>query len=199
MVDDGVVSIVTGRFAEARLYLIYALALLRPGVRVPTFASPRLFARSISHLCADDLKVLVEEGRRALDQQETDLERIRSRSVNLLTIGLAEVAALSALAPRAFTHGPLAVVLWCLGAVLIVLAIGGAAAILTARAEMGSVDPRTVASQSPPLLRAIAMEYLQALGESEGTVRARLTVLRDAVLLETVAALVLAAVWPFTR
>jgi hypothetical protein len=198
MVDDGVMSTVTGRFAEARLYLIYALALLRPGVRVPTFESPQLFTKPINHLSADDLKVLVEESRRALDQQETDLERIRSRSVNLLTIGLAEVAAVSALAPRAFTHGPLVVVLWCLGAVLIILALGGAGAVLTARAQMGSVNPRTIAP-SPPLLRAIVIEYLQSLGESEVTVRTRLTVLRDAVLLETVAALLLAAVWPFTR
>jgi hypothetical protein len=199
MVDDGVVNTVTGRFAEARLYLTYALALLRPGVRVPTFASPRLFAESVSHLSADDLKVLVEESRRALDQQETDLERIRSRSVNLLTIGLTEVAAVSALAPRAFTHGPLIVVSWSLGAVLIVLALGGAGAILTSRAQMGSVDPRTIAYRSPPILRAIALEYLQSLGESEVTVRTRLTVLRDAVLLQTVAALLLAAIWPFTR
>lgn len=190
---------VSGRFAEARLYVIYALALLRPGVRVPTFASPQPFDEPVRHLAADDLKVLVEESRRALDQQENDLERIRSRSVNLLTIGLAEVAALSALAPRAFTHGPLIVVLWCLSAVLIVLALSGAGAILTARAQMGFVDPRTIDYRSPSVLHAITVEYLQSLGESEVTVRTRLTVLRDAVLLETVSALLLAAIWPFTR
>jgi hypothetical protein len=116
----------------------------------------------------------------------------------LLTLGLAETAVLSALAGRAFHHGALAVLFWCLSVVAIVLGIGGAASVLTSQARMGRVDPRHLASSAPPLLRGTAREYLQSLGEGEETVRTRLTVLRDAVLTETLAALLLASAWPFT-
>jgi len=54
---------------------------------------------------------------------------------------------------------------------------------------MGWVDPRQIASGASPLVRGTAYEYLQSLGEGEETVRTRLTVLRDAVLLETLTAL----------
>jgi hypothetical protein len=142
---------------------------------------------------------LIEEGRRTLDQQETDLERIRSRSTTVLTLGLAGIAALSALAPRAFAHGPIVVTLWCLGAAALVLSIGGAAAILTAQARMGYVDPQQISSASTPLLPHLARAYLQSLGDGVTTVRTRLTILRDAVLLETIAALLLGGIWPFIR
>lgn len=190
---------ISGRLAEARLYLYYVFAVLRPGIRVPTFSAPTEFTSSIDGLANDELMLLIEEGRRTLDQQETDLERIRSRSATLLTLGLAEIAALSALAPRAFAHGPVVATLWCLGGATIVLAIGGAAAVLTAQARMGYVDPRNVASTSAPLLPRLAREYLQSLGDGATTVRTRLTVLRDAVLLETIAALLLGGIWPFAR
>jgi hypothetical protein len=185
--------------AEARLYLYYVFAVLRPGIRVPTFTTPTKFDSPMGFLTKEELKLLIEEGRRALDQQETDLERIRSRAATMLTICLAEVAALSALAPRAFTHGPVFATLWCLAGASVVLAIGGAAAVITAQARMGHVDPRQVGGASPPLLSHLAREYLQSLGESEVTVRAGLTVLRDVVLLETVAALLLGGIWPLIR
>ena len=63
---------------------------------------------------------------------------------------------------------------------------------------MGWVDPRQIASSTPPLAPATAYEYLQSLGEGEETVRTRLTVLRDAVLLKTLTALLPAVAWPFT-
>lgn len=192
-------TVITGRCAEARLYLHYALAVLRPGVRVPTFGKPEQFTGSLAAFTAEeDLTILIEEGRRALDRQETDLERIRSRATTLLTIGLAEIAVLSALAARTFQHGPLVTTLWCSSGVTVILGIGGTASVLTSQARMGWVDPRQIASGTPALAPATAYEYLQSLGEGEETVRTRLTVLRDAVLLETLTALLLAVTWPFT-
>jgi hypothetical protein len=193
------VNTISGRLAEARLYLYYVFAVLRPGIRVPTFSAPTEFSSSTDDFTDEDLMLLIDEGRRTLDQQETDLDRIRSRSATLLTLGLAEIAALSALAPHAFAHGPVVATLWGLGAAAIVLAIGGAAAVLTVQARMGYVDPQKVASVSAPLLPHLAQEYLRSLGDGATTVRTRLTVLRDAVLLETIAALLLGGIWPFIR
>lgn len=191
-------TVVRGRLAEARLYLYYVAAVLRPGVRVPTFGEPVGFDRSLDSFKDDDLKLIIEEGRRALDRQEADLEHIRSRAGTLLTIGLAEIAVLSALAARSFVHGAVIVTLWCLSAIAIVLAVGGAASVLTSQARMGRFDIRQIAAHTPPLLRSSARDYLQSLGHGEETVRTRLTVVRDAVLLETLAALLLAVAWPFT-
>ncbi len=190
-------KVITGRWAEFRLYLCYVAAVFWPGVRVPTFGTPAEFTTNLDSLTDDDLKILIEEGRRMLDHQEMGLERIRSRAVTLLTVGLAETAVVSALAARAFHHDAPAAVTWCLGVVAIVLAIGGAISVLTAQARMGRVDARHLATCTPPLLRATAHEYLQSLGEGEETVRTRLTVLRDAVLTESFAALLLALTWLF--
>jgi hypothetical protein len=181
------------------LYLYYVLAVLRPGVRVPTFGEPAEFNGSLAAFTADeDLKILIEEGRRTLDRQETDPERIRSRATTLLTIGLAEIAVISALAARTFQHGPVVTILWCSSGVTVILGIAGAASVLTSQARMGWVDQRQIASGTSPLVRSTAYEYLQSLGEGEETVRTRLTVLRDAVLLETLTALLLAVAWPLT-
>ncbi|MFI5590147.1 hypothetical protein ACIA5G_34230 [Amycolatopsis sp. NPDC051758] len=190
---------ISGRLAEARLYLFYVYAVLRPGIRVPTFTSPPDGETTMVGLSVEDLKLVLEEGRRALDQQEINLERIRSRASTSLTLGLAEIAALSALAPRAFAKGPVITILWCVGAVAVILGIGGAVAVLTAQAIMGSINPRQVAATSSPVLPHLVQELLRSLGESEVTVRTRLTVFRDAILLETVSALLLGGIWPFTR
>lgn len=117
-------TVIAGTCAEVRLYLCYVLAVLRPGVRVPTFGEPEQFKGTLAAFTADeDLKLLIEESRRAVDRQETDLERIRSRATTLLTIGLAEIAVLSALAPRAFHDGLLVSILWWSSGVTVILGI----------------------------------------------------------------------------
>lgn len=191
-------TVIEGRFAEARLYLHYAVAVLRPGVRMPTFAAPVDVSVRLGSLKDDDLRLLVEEARRSIDRQQMSLEQIRARSGTLLTIGLAEIALLSALAAGAFKRGALVYSPWLLAAVAVVLAIGGAASVLTSQARMGWVDVGDVVSWHSPLINAIALDYLHSMAEGAETVRTRLTVLRDVVMLETLAALFLAGVWPFT-
>jgi hypothetical protein len=97
---------VDGRFAEARVYLLYVLALLRPGVEAPTFGAPSEFTGDIDRLDDDDLEIVIDEGRRQLDRQLADLERNRSRAATLLTVGLAEIAVLSAGAPACSPTDP---------------------------------------------------------------------------------------------
>ena len=165
---------------------------------MPTFAEPVHPQVRLGGLGDSDLKLLVEEARRSIDRQQLSLEQIRTRSGALLTIGLGEIAVLSALAAGAFKRGILVYSPWVLAAVCVLLAIGGAASVLTSQARMGWLDVREVASWKSPLINAVARDYLQSLSEGEETVRTRLTVLRDVVMLETLAALFLATVWPFT-
>jgi hypothetical protein len=191
------VLVVKGRFAEARVYGRYVLALFRPGIEVPMFGTPTEVAGDLDRLAIDDLKIVVEEGRRQLDRQLADLERTRSRAGTLLTVGLAEIAVLSASAHRVFGHGLVLAILWFLSAALAILAVGGAASLLTSQARFGRTDTRQLATGPVPVLPSLALAYAAAVGLGEETIRTRITILRDGVLLAVVSALMYAAVWPF--
>jgi hypothetical protein len=165
---------------------------------VPTFAEPDEFTGDIHRLDDNDLKVIVEEGRRQLDRQLADLDRNRTRAATLLTISVGEVAVLSASAHRAFSNGPVATVAWAISALLAVLAAGGAASLLTSQARFDRLDTRHLVEGRLPALRNVALGYARSVGTGEETIRTRVTVLRDGVLLAVLAALLYAIIWPFT-
>ncbi|RFS81394.1 hypothetical protein D0T12_32735 [Actinomadura spongiicola] len=185
------------RFAEARVYAYYVLAVFRPGLEVPTFGQPRDFTDNLNGLTDDDHKVLIEEGRRQLDRQLADLERNKSRAATMLTIGLAEVAVLAAGANRAFAFGLWTSIIWIMSAILALLALGGAVSLLTSQAIFGRVDARAVASGPIPLQQQVAIGYAQSVSWGEETIRTRITILRDGVLLAVASAMLYALIWPF--
>jgi hypothetical protein len=193
------VRAVAGSFAELRVYLWHCAAVFRPGMDVPGFALPAVFDGDLHRMTDDDLKLIVEEGRRQIDRQLGDLERIRSRGVTLVTVGLGAIALLSSGARRAFAAGTWETAAWSAAGLLVVLGLAGAIAVLTAKAVFGRTDASMAAALAPPVLRPLAVAYAQQVGYGEETVRTRLTVLRDAVLLLVLGALVYAGLWPFTR
>jgi hypothetical protein len=185
------------RFAEARVYAYYVLAIFRPGIEVPTFGQPRDFTDSLDDLTDDDHKIIIEEGRRQLDRQLADLEKNKSRAATMLTIGLAEVAVLAAGANRAFAYGPWTSIIWIVSALLALLALGGAVSLLTSQAIFGRVDTRAIASSPTPSQRQVAIGYVRSVGWGEETIRTRITILRDGVLLAVASAILYALIWPF--
>ncbi len=192
-------AVIQGRFAEARLYITYVAALFRPGIGLPTFGEPVEFHPSPDYAYNDDdLKVIVEEGRRQVDRQLSDLEGIRSRAGTLLTLSLAEIGVLSASASRVFSHGALIITAWTLSLILAILAAGGAASIVTSRADFGRINTQSLARVSSPVLRRAAIGYARAVGQGEETIRTRITVFRDSVLLVVLAGILYALVWPLT-
>lgn len=134
--------------------------------------------------------------RRQVDRQLADLEKVRSRAGALLTLCLAELAALSAGASRVFTHSWL-ILPWALSAACVLLSVGGAIALLTAQAQFRRVDTAGIALVPPSRARRVAAQsYAEVVGMGEETIATRITVLRDGVLLAVVAALLYASVWP---
>jgi hypothetical protein len=189
---------ISGRFAEARLYLVYAVSPLRPGVEMPTFREPRPFKWDLdSQLTVDDLKVIVDEGRRQIDRQLADLERLRGRAGALVTLCLVELAALSAGASRIFGSAPLTAV-WSLSAMAVLLALGGALALLSAQAKFGRTDTMGLAASKSQVHRVAALSYAKSVSQGEETIATRVTVFRDAVLLAIMGAILYAVVWPAT-
>jgi hypothetical protein len=192
-------KVVDGWLAESRVYLWHCLAVVRPGVEVPIFGRPAQFTGDLTNHGAEDLKLVIEEGRRQLDRQLSDLERMRSRGATLVTVGLAEVALLASGARKYFDHGWLTTSAWILSILLVVLGLAGAAAVLTARSVFGRTDTRHVAESLPPLLPVLAHSYATSTDIGEETVRTRLTVLRDTVYLLVLGGLLYAFTWPFAH
>lgn len=187
------------RFAEPIVYFWHVVSLFQPGRSVPTFDLPREFGREInSSYSDDDLRFIVEEGRRQLDRQLSDLEHIRSRANALLTLCIAEIAVLSASAERTLGSGQVPTLLWLVSATFAALAAAGAASVSTSRAVFGRIDTQGIARSNAPILRRAADTYPRLVDEGETTLNTRTTVLRDAVLLAVAAAVIYAVVWPFT-
>jgi hypothetical protein len=191
-------KVIRGKFRESRAYLWYVGALFRPGIEVPVFAEPTRFEGNLKRFDDADLKLLIEEGRRQLDRQIADVERTKSRAGTLLTISAAEIAVLSASANRVFGHGWPVTLAWAASALFALLAAGGAASLLTAQAQYGRTDTQNDAAGPLPYLRNLARGYAESTSYGEQTVAARVTLLRDGVLLAVTAAILYAVVWPFT-
>jgi hypothetical protein len=187
-VDD--VPVVTGRFAEARLYLRYCAALLCPGRILPTFADPAPYTGNLDHFQEEDLAFLIEEGRRQLDRQAADLDRIRNRAGALATVSLALTSATVAKSADVLTRQWPLVAAWATSCALAVLAVAGAAAVLTGRAVFGRMDTRLAAQGPRPTLKYLAAGYIEQVSTGEETVRTFLTVFRDAVTLAVTSTLI---------
>ncbi|MFF1810773.1 hypothetical protein ACFVXW_16860 [Streptomyces sp. NPDC058251] len=182
--------VITGRFAEARLYLRYCASLLHPGRILPTFADPTPYTGNLDHHQEADLALLIEEGRRQLDRQAADLDRIRNRAGALATVSLALISAAVAKSADVLTHHWALVAAWAISCALAVLAVVGAAAVLAGRAVFGRMDTRLAAQGPRPTQKYLASGYIEQVSTGEETVRTFLTVFRDAVTLTVTSALI---------
>jgi cytochrome c oxidase subunit IV len=180
---------------EVVVYLAHVAALFRPGVRVQPFRIHPGRVGSLQGWGDGDFRLLVEEGRRQLDRQRIDLDRIQTRSQLLFTTAGVLIALLVSESGVVHRHGLAVFVLWSLGLVLIVLGLLGAAALTAARGTFGMVDAALLSQEAPPVLRSVARAHAELVAEGENTVGTRLTVFRDAVMLVVVGAAFQAGVW----
>lgn len=183
---------VNGRFAEARLYLRYCVTLLHPGRILPTFADPAPYTGNLDHFQEEDLTLLIEEGRRQLDRQAADLDRIRirNRAGALAPVSPTLTAAAVAKSADVLTRHWTLVAAWATSCALAVLAVAGAAAVLAGRAVFGRMDTRLAAQDPRPTRKYLAAGYVEQVSTGEETVRTFLTAFRDAVTLTVTSALI---------
>jgi hypothetical protein len=184
---------------EVVVYLAHVVALFRPGMRVRQFQVHPGGVGSLEGWGDDDFRLLVEEGRRQLDRQRTDLDRIQARSQLLFTTAGVLLALLVSESSVVQHHGFAVFMLWYLGLVLIVLGLLGAAALMAARGTFGMVDAALLSQEAPPVLGSVARAHAELVAEGENTVGTRLTVFRDAVMLVVVGAALQAGVWLAAR
>jgi hypothetical protein len=174
---------VTNFFRGQWIYLAHVLALIRPGVEVPTFCAHQIPAQALTGWAEDELQLLIDEGRRQSDRQLADLEQIRGRAQWLFTVGVPIVTAIAAIF-AGFHKGDSGwwVVLWLLSLLAAGYAVVGAAAIMTIRADFDVIDSAVLSSYQPPVLDKLAGDYAAMLGAGENTVATRLTVYRQSVV-----------------
>lgn len=168
-------------FRGQRVYAAHVLGLIAPGVEVPVLQAHQVSSQPLDAWSEDDLQHMVEEGRRQLDRQLSDLTQIRTRAQWLFTVGAAITVAVAGAFTRANPSGGI-LALWLLALALLVYGVAGAAAILTVRADFKTIDTAVLSASELPILRALAVSYSRILGTGENTIATRLTVLWQAVL-----------------
>ena len=171
-----------GQFLRGQsIYLVHVLSLLAPGKKVPSFSADPLKPEDVSAWEPEELKLLIEEGRRQADRQQADFHNLRGRAQWLFTVGVAALGALGVGLARATPDTPVAIA-WVLGLLGLVYGVGGAAAILVARADFKSIHAALVSALSKPVDRSLAQVYARMMADGENTIATRLTVFRQAVV-----------------
>src|ERR1700694_3672378 len=168
-------------FAGRRVYFQHLLGLVQPGRRVLVPAAHQVQPSSLDTWSDDDLKLMIDEGRRQLDRQFSDLEHIRSRAQWLFTIG---VAVLAAMVSSLSSYRPTIIgwILWLLAVTLVLCGTAGAAAIMVIRADFSTIDTATLSQRQPPIQKGLASDYSTMLKTGEDSVAARISVFHEAVL-----------------
>jgi hypothetical protein len=181
---------------EIAMYLRHVRGLLIPGIEVAVVQTDTLEPESLDDWNDDALQVIIDEGRRQIDRQSERFDRVRSGAQFLFTTALALLVVLGAAAHRILhQEGVVLRVAWVLGLAAVAGGALGAAAILTVKAEFGSIHTALLSRSGPDPIRDLAVAYTQQVRAGENTVNARLTVYRDAVWLVLIGALVQLIVW----
>lgn len=189
--------------AEAAVYASHVIALFRPGrnVRTHDVVPPRASqVGSLTGWSPDDLQLLVEEGRRTLDYQQGQFDRIRTTAQVVLPLSIALLALVAAeltslIDPLASCPSVLWYVGWSIGTILVLLSGLGAAAVLSVKSGFGTVFPPLLSQCAPPILPILARAIAEEVPTGERTLGTRLTVMRDAVWLLCLGGVIHLIVW----
>lgn len=176
--------------------MCYVLALFWPGISVPVFTVHAIKPGDLLDWEEEDLKFIVEEGRRQLDRQLTQLDRVQNRAQFLFTTALGLSVLLVATVRNAVRdHGVALLIGSYVGLILVVLGLLGAAALMSTRAAYGGPETASMTLERPPVLPRLAEAYATRIGIGENTLATRVTVFRDAVFLVLLGAVIHGVIW----
>lgn len=183
------------------LYGSYVWSLVWPGravVTMPTVPDEMTKVGDLNGWDDQDKTLLLEEGRRKLDQQAVRFDRIRATAQVLLPLAVALLVVVGASLRRLPGDNLppwLAYAAWWTSATLVVLSALGAAALLTAKAVFGVILPTKLSLEQPPILDVLAQEHAEQMAVGERTINDRLTIQRVAVQLLLLGGALHLALW----
>lgn len=157
-------------------------ALFAPGSRIPATTRHPVKSTSLPGWKADDLSLLISEGRRQADRQAADFERTISRSQILLTTAIALIAVVASFQSQVNrAESDPAAILWWLGLAAMVWGALGSAALICVPAEFESMDTAVMSEYEPPIEARVAFDYADMLRTGAETVATRLHLFHIAV------------------
>ena len=180
-------------------YLRHCLSAFLPGSTLPVFMAAQPFDGDLTGVTPDELEILIDEGRRQLDWQWAQLERLRTRASTLLTVSLAEVALLAGGARSSWHSHWFVAVAWTASLLVALLGMAGTAAVLTGKALIGAIELSAFAAalHGDDALKLLAITYARSVPLGLPTLNTFMTIIRDAVLLLVTGAVTFGIVWPW--
>lgn len=170
------------RYEEVVIYAQHVLALFWPNKESPAIEADRNQPGDVSDWPTSDLELLVEEGRRQLDSQHGDLERIRGRAQVLLVLALALEGTIASLQASVTKVDNIAVwFVWVIAILAGAWSVLGAAATSVVRADMQMIHAAVLSRRDTPILPRLAADYAAMVMDGENQLATRLTNLRHAV------------------
>lgn len=184
------------RFDGQRIYAQHVWAMFRPGRRAPVHEADLNEAGDVKDWSDAHVKTLIDEGRRQLDRQHEDLERVRSQAQVTLLIALALEGTAGSLRATVSSASEMPLwIFWGIGLLLIAWAILGIAATAVVRADMQMIHAAVLSRYTGDIDRKLAAEYAAIAADGEKQVATRLTNLRLAVASLLAGAAVTLVVW----
>jgi hypothetical protein len=182
---------------EAAVYVRHVCALFIPGVDPGEHVAHAVEPDALVDWCSDEHRLLIEEGRRQVDRQRAELERVQARGQLLFTTAAALLTVF--LSQTRGLAGLVVVILWVVGLLLLVAGLLGAAALMSVRARFGGIDAALLSHQAAGSVEAgLAAAYSRAVRTGENTAATRITVFRDAVALVLIGAVLQTVIWLYT-
>jgi hypothetical protein len=182
--------------SEHRIYAQHVRALFRAGSAAPVHAADTNVEGDVSSWSDDEIKTLIDEGRRQLDHQSEDLERVRLRAQVTLAIGLVLEGTAGSLRVTVSSANELpASILWIVGLVLVAWAVLGVAATAVVRADMQAIHASVLSHYRGDINRQLAADYAAIAPDGEKQVATRLTNLRLAVAIMLAGAAATLGAW----
>jgi hypothetical protein len=189
-------GVLIGLLREHVVYGRHVGALVRAGSAAPVHLADRNEGADVTRWSDADAEILLEEGRRQIDRQHEDLERVRARAQVLLTVGLALEGATAALRSTVDdSSSEMVPAVWWLALAIGAWSILGAAATAVVRADMQIIHASVLSRYEPPVLQRVANDYAAIVPDGENQVAARLTNLRHAVTFLLISAALSLTTW----
>jgi hypothetical protein len=174
----------------------HILALFWPGRPTPVYDADRNVPGNTDAWTYDQVTTLLEEGRRQVDRQNDELERVRSRAQVTLTLGLALGAAAGSLRATVGSVNTAGLwILWGLGLLLVGWAVLGAASTAVARADMSIIHATVLSNYTGNIRRRLAADYAKLVVSNERQIMTRVMNLWRAVSALTLGALLILGAW----
>lgn len=181
---------------EIGMYFREILGLIRPGHPIPVFDEKDHPEGDLAGWGDHDFKLLIEEGRRQIDSQTVRLEALRTRAQIILTTATAVLGlTIAGLKTIANDGGIVVFIIWFIAIGADLLAVLGAAAVITVRKDMGALNANSLSQNRPPIAQKLASAYARSVTKGEATIAREVTVFRDAVLLMIVSVVLYSLSW----